>query len=466
MRATAKRPAKSLPAADTRIDLLGLVEMVRRHLTDTLCEEVFRDNRTVERQREWTLSALANFWVAVIMRAPQALRHALTESRAGQDALWPRVEASDEAFFQKCKGMHWSFFGALFTRFSLRLLEESRIAYGTGSADLRKDFPEIWAMDGSQLREVARRLKILRRVRAAVLPGRIFVLYDVFRGVCRELGFDGDAARNENLLAKEALAHVPAGTLLLADRLYGMPGYFEMLAQKGLWGLFRRHRGAKVEVIEELSRTESDGVVVDSLILLGSGAHEIAKQRVRMIRWSRGGQVLELFTNVLDALKLPAVRAVELYGLRWSIERMFFDLKEVLNLNRFYAANPNAIAMQIYASAMVYNAFRIIQGRIALEQSLPGEALSPAKLYPRLAAASSRSTDCEIGWLATLEANPGVSLNKPDFRQFSFAWTTLRSILVEKKTKPRTLGVPNPRSIWLSFAHVRGGKALITRKGR
>jgi len=29
---------------------------------------------------------------------------------------------------------------------------------------------------------------------------------------------------------------------------------------------------------------------------------------------------------------------------------MFFDLKEVLNLKHFYAANPNAVAMQVYGT--------------------------------------------------------------------------------------------------------------------
>lgn len=462
--ATKRKP--SLPDPKTTIDLLGLVEMVHRHLSEALCAEVFARNRTVEREREWTLHALASFWLAVIVRAPKALRHALAQTRSGQDALWPAVEATDEAFFQKCKDMHWSFFADLFAEVSGRLLGEAEMAYCRSAQDLREHFPEIWAMDGSQLSEVARRLKILWRVHAAVLPGRVFVVYDVLRGVCRSLSFEPDAARNENLLAKEHLAKIPKGTLLLADRLYGMPGYFEEFGRLGIWGLCRRHRGAKVEVVETSSRTEmaGAGTVTDQLIVLGSGKHGVARQRARLIRLRSGRRTLDLFTNVLDVQKLPAVRAVELYKLRWSIERMFFDLKEVLNLKRFYAANPNAIAMQIYAAAMVYNAFRTMQGRIAVEHELPGESLSPAKLFPKLAAASSRSTDCEIMWHATVQANPGMRLNKPDIRRFSFASTALRSILVEKKTKPRTEGVPNPRSTWLSFAHVRGGQALITRK--
>src|SRR4030065_636623 len=56
---------------------------------------------------------------------------------------------------------------------------------------------------------------------------------------------------------------------------------------------------------------------------------------------------------------------------RWSIERLFFDLKEVLNLHRVYAGNPNAVAMQVYAAGCVYNAMRVAQGEVAAAAGVP-----------------------------------------------------------------------------------------------
>ncbi len=38
------------------------------------------------------------------------------------------------------------------------------------------------------------------------------------------------------------------------------------------------------------------------------------------------------------------------------MERLFFDLKEVLNLHRFYTSSPNGVAMQVYAAALVHTA--------------------------------------------------------------------------------------------------------------
>lgn len=54
---------------------------------------------------------------------------------------------------------------------------------------------------------------------------------------------------------------------------------------------------------------------------------------------------------------------------------MYFDGKEVLNLNR------------IYAAAIVYNAMRVAQGKVAEAAVLAPEAIWPPMFYPKLAAA-------------------------------------------------------------------------------
>ncbi len=103
---------------------------------------------------------------------------------------------------------------------------------------------------------------------------------------------------------------------------------------------------------------------------------------VEYIRWRRGRTRYERLTSVLDPTRLAATKALDLYPYRWRIERMVVDLKEVLNLNRVYAANPNAVAMQVYAAAIVYNAMWVAQGEVAEAAGLAPEAISPATLYP------------------------------------------------------------------------------------
>jgi hypothetical protein len=63
---------------------------------------------------------------------------------------------------------------------------------------------------------------------------------------------------------------------------------------------------------------------------------------------------------------------------------MYCDLKTVLNLNRVYAANPNAVAIQVYAAGLVYNAMRVAQSEAAGKLGVAPEEISPAKFSPRV----------------------------------------------------------------------------------
>jgi hypothetical protein len=82
---------------------------------------------------------------------------------------------------------------------------------------------------------------LLWDVRAQVLPGCLTAFYGLYRGIVRHLAFDADAAAGELPRATAALEHVPKGTLLLGDRLYGVGAFFSALSARGIFGLCRRN---------------------------------------------------------------------------------------------------------------------------------------------------------------------------------------------------------------------------------
>ena len=61
-------PARSAPV---RINLVRVLELLRTHITAALCQTVFHTVRITERQRLWTLEALVQFWLAVILPSPR-----------------------------------------------------------------------------------------------------------------------------------------------------------------------------------------------------------------------------------------------------------------------------------------------------------------------------------------------------------------------------------------------------------
>src|SRR5919109_5562225 len=107
---------------EARVALLDTVQVLHDPLTASLCRTVFQQTRTTERERQWTLSALAEFWTAVILRAPHSLPQALEAAAAGTGAGWPMVQATPEAFFERCQGLHWRFFAHLHTPFAAPIM--------------------------------------------------------------------------------------------------------------------------------------------------------------------------------------------------------------------------------------------------------------------------------------------------------------------------------------------------------
>jgi hypothetical protein len=447
--------------SEPRIELLGTVELLHEHLTKSLCQSVFQQTRHTERERQWSLHALASFWTEVMLRAPQSLTQALQEAALGNGSGWPPVGASPEAFFQRCQNLDWRFFANLHTAFLTQVLPQAQPLYAAPVHELRERFKEVWIVDGSRLDAIANRLKLLRDVRARVLPGSVTAFYDLYRGITRHLAFHADAAAAELPRATAALPHVPKGTLLLGDRLYGVGTFFVALSEHGLFGLCRRNGRQSWRWLVDLSKTFiAGGTAWDTLVEI-KGKKDTPTQTLRWLRWRKGRESLEMVTNCLEPEQLSIRDALSLYPWRWKVERLFFDLKEVLNLHRFYTSSPNGVAMQVYAAALVHTAFRVAQGHIAQTIGKAPEEISPAKFFPRMATASIGWTWSELAFIEIQQANPGLSLQKPDWRHCNFAWTTFKHIQVEPRNgRRRKRRFCQSRKQWKSFTHVPGGKKL------
>jgi len=136
------------------------------------------------------------FWLAVILTAPDSLSQvlALQAGSTRPRGMLPLVEASAASFFEKCKTFSSGFFMALYTRFVDLVAPQAPKAYCREMAHLLERFTDVVVVDGSRLDKIAHRLKILWQEKAAILPGCILAVYDLFRGFAVQLWFDADAA--------------------------------------------------------------------------------------------------------------------------------------------------------------------------------------------------------------------------------------------------------------------------------
>ena len=444
---------------DVDVHLAPTVQMLHEHITEAMCSEVFGKFRTNERQRKWSLFALARFWLAVILEPPPSLSQLLERvRRIDPRGFLPAVEASAEAFFQKCKTFSSSIFRGMYCRFIDDVLPKAPGDYCREYSHLKKKFTTVVVIDGSRLDKIAHRLKILWSEKAVVLPGCLLAVYDLFQGVASQLWFNADAAAPEFARALVALEHLERGTLVLGDRLYCNNAFFRKLTEHQCFGLLRRNKRLSLKKIRRISRSTAGGILREEWLVTAGASNPI---ELRLIRLKKGRSTYEALTNVMDRKRLTAKDAVGLYSLRWRVERLFYDLKVVLNLKRFYAANPNAVAMQVYSAAIVHTAFRIAQADIARQVNLPPEELSPQKLFPFLSVASIKLIEAEYIFEETCKANRGVKLRKPSWRKLPDTVVSLRHIRVQRRSSKRKKRKFDPaRGKWTSFAKIKGSENL------
>ena len=459
-----KRKAKKRKGtqSDRHVDvqLVPTVKFLHEHVSKALCDEVFRDLRTTERERKWSLFGLARFWLVVILDAPPSLSQLLERTRrAGLAGFLPQVAASSEAFFQKCKSFSVEFFMALYARFIGELLPKAPKRYCQELAHLQKKFSEVVAIDGSRLDKIAHRLKILQGEKAVILPGCLLAVYDVFRGIATQLWFEADAAAAEftrGLIAVECLA---TNTLVLGDRLYCSVAFFGELAANRCFGVFRRNKTVSIRKVRRLSREHLEGgLLEDWIVQAGRKGTEID---LRLVVLKTNGKTYESLTNVLDPQRLSAEEVAKVYPFRWTVERLFYDLKVVLNLKKLYAANPNAVGMQVFAAAMVHAAFRIGQGDIAMKHDIPPEELSPKKLFPLMALTSIKLLEADFHVKVMEDLNPGVKFRKPTWEDLPDTVVSLRHIRKQRRSGERKKReFHKDRAKWKSFTKVDGAEEL------
>lgn len=467
------------------IDPVDYLAVLWRHLTEGLCEEIFRALRERERERKWTIFTLMQFWIALLHSGPEVSQtQAVAECDRGHP-LYPVITATPESFFERVQSLAPRFFRAVFHRVSQAFLGEISALPVRFASELgipAERFGEIYTLDASRLDPVAHRLKITRRTTRAVIPGSIEALYDVRRGLIRSLHFDPDGSRAELTMAEELLGDIPQGSLLLLDRLYATPSFIDTAQMCGIELVARYKGGMKRREVERLGRVRRSGLSIDDVIIelgttrrLGRSdtpAGPVLVRHVVIKSQHRGAtHTLELITTVLDPDRLTAEEMAELYGYRWTIERMFLTMKSTLHLERLYNSTPAAVGQQLYATALLYNALRLAQLQLSQKLQVEPERLSPEKLFPRLMQRLEQRTWIEAGviWHEALlrRENPSLPRYDPEALARSLDHNPqlrldVHDVLLEKRAEKRKRRrYCEGRHMHTSFAKLSGGKRYL-----
>jgi len=431
---------RKLVLAVEEVPSAKFLSTVWKYLTESMCQEVFVATRRRERQRKWTLYALVWFWIALLQSRYASQTRGLLEARAGSK-LFPPVDATPEAFFQKVQNVRPAFFQNVFRVYTAKLKAEAPLSFEGQLPIDPQVFSEIFALDGSRLAKVARKLKVARKTTRAIIPGSMEAVYDLRRGLLHELHFDPDGCVGEIHMFEAVRQSIPRGALMVNDRYYAKPKIWQEIAEQGLFMVSRYNKTVKKRRVAVIAQERRSALSFDDwLVSMGGSQPGTDAVQLRWVRIWGPGFDMTLITNVLDPKTLTPMQLMALYRRRWSIERMYLAMKEVLDLNHLYNCSPAAVGQQVYATAILYNTLRVSQAKIAATAGIAPEMLSVDKLFPVLIDHYVQATCIDIGierWVERAQRkHPGLTLPR---RHIYPPWlrVRIRDHLLEKRSERR-----------------------------
>lgn len=248
---------------------------------------------------------------------------------------------------------------------------------------------QVVIFDGKALKRVAKRLKFLRGIPGGLLGGRALVALDLARGLA--IAFhghpDGDAndVRFVADLVPEVRQRLPGPRLMVGDR-----GFCDLIntarfAAEGDHFLVRYH--PKVPFYTDATRPAQEGtdchgrIYLEQWGWLGSPKNRNRKY-VRVLTLQRPGEEdLILVTDLLDAKCYPADDLLEVYRMRWGIERVFQQVTEVFGLEGLIGGTPEATVFQFAFCMLLYNLIQLIRAFVATAERKQRETISMENLF-------------------------------------------------------------------------------------
>jgi hypothetical protein len=281
-----------------------------------------------------------------------------------QEQLWfyPRFPVSDQAVYNRLARAGTAPLEQLFAQLS-DLLRERLAPYA--ARDLAPFATEVVVLDETTLDPVARTLPALRGVPArdhGLLPGKLAGVFDVRRQLWRHLQHLPHPDQNEKVAARELLATVPPGSLILADLGYFSFSWFDDLTDGGYFWLSRLRAKTSYTLIHPFYQ---HGDIFDGLVWLGAYRADRAKHAVRLVQFRVGATRFQYITNVRDPQQLPLAEIARLYARRWDIELAIKLAKRELGLHLLWSAKPVVILQQVWAVLIIAQILQALRLEIA-----------------------------------------------------------------------------------------------------
>lgn len=300
----------------------------------------------------------------------------LTKMLAREDVFWiPRVKVSQQALSKR----FLDFPADIFKRILMDLLPTLRERWVARRRPLpesvicaQKHFTHIFAVDGSTLEALFRKLQALQDAPVGVLAGKICTVIDLATRLPEQIWFTEQAQAHDTNFLDQIRAFAQPGTLWIFDRgFYDFTFFGDLIDQGAAW--ITRLKSNTVFTVQQVLVQTAE--VRDRLVLLGE-AQSLCRHAVRIIEVRFGHTWYCYVTSVLDPAILPANVVADLYRRRWRIEEAFLIVKRLLNLSYLWTGSVNGVLLQVWSTWLFFAVLVDLGDAVAEELMLPFDRIS------------------------------------------------------------------------------------------
>lgn len=334
-------------------------------LDEASLRRLFREHAPEHYERELTISALVGLLIQVSAGTRASVFAAYQADTTSSE---PTIATSYQALYAKLGRINPAASEAL-VRFSAEklgaLLELLPVATPEALPGYR-----LRVLDGNVLAGTDHRLKPLRKVLNACLPGKSLVVYEPSRRLVTDLVLCEDAYTQERALLKDILPRVQAGELWLADRNFCTTAFvFGVCARQGSF-LVRQHRSnlpcKRNSRLVKCGETDTGTVWEQTVTVTHPDTGEqrtLRRIEVRLFAKTRDGdRTIAVLTNL--PATIAAVVIAELYRKRWTIEQQFQFLTQSLHCEVNGLGKPRAALFAFCMALVAANALAVVRASL------------------------------------------------------------------------------------------------------
>jgi IS4 transposase len=225
-------------------------------------------------------------------------------------------------------------------------------------------------LDGNCLAGTEHRIKELRGIAAAPLPGKTLVVLDPQLGLVSDVFPCEDGHAQERALLGPVLGSVQEGELWIEDRNFCTLGWlFGVVRRRKAHVLVREHKGLPWTAVDEqryVGRVETGEVFEQAVEVTAEDGAVLRLRRIliKLDKPTRDGDTEVALLTDLTVAQAGALTLARLYLERWQIEAVFQVLTETLQCEHPRLGYPKAALFAFCVTAVAYNVLAVIKAAL------------------------------------------------------------------------------------------------------